>query len=200
MPKTNIRKTNAKSSSGTTLPKKTAGKDKKRNKYRKILWGIFASLVGLVALLFIFIASGVFGFMPTFEDLENPESSLASEIISADQQVIGTYYVENRTNAEFNELSPYLIQALIATEDSRFYTVFKRAVSKYKTGRRLSRPFSPSRTDSVLFSVFVLTVSRVGFLLLCHDAAEIIYFLSYLTIELFLFHLGFSRAPLYFSF
>lgn len=122
MPKTNIRKTNAKSSSGTTLPKKTAGKDKKRNKYRKILWGIFASLVGLVALLFIFIASGVFGFMPTFEDLENPESSLASEIISADQQVIGTYYVENRTNAEFNELSPYLIQALIATEDSRFYT------------------------------------------------------------------------------
>ena len=104
------------------MPKKTAGKDKKRNKYRKILWGIFASLVGLVALLFIFIASGVFGFMPTFEDLENPESSLASEIISADQQVIGTYYVENRTNAEFNELSPYLIQALIATEDSRFYT------------------------------------------------------------------------------
>ena len=77
--------------------------------------------MGLTVLLFVFIATGVFGFMPTFEDLENPESSLASEIISADQQVIGTYYVENRTNAEYSELSPYLIQALIATEDSRFY-------------------------------------------------------------------------------
>ena len=121
MPTPPLRKNNRKpASQATILPKKTkpAGHQKK---YRKILWGIFASLAGLTALLFIFIATGVFGFMPTFEDLENPDSSLASEIISADQKVIGTYYVENRTNAEYEELSPYLIQALVATEDSRFY-------------------------------------------------------------------------------
>ena len=102
------------------LPRKTDSQGK-RKKYRRILWGIAGSIAGLVALLFIFIATGVFGFMPTFEQLENPESALASEIISADQQIIGTYYVENRSNVEYSDLSPYLVQALIATEDSRFY-------------------------------------------------------------------------------
>ena len=120
MPRLSIRKPSGNNSAKNPLPKKTSGQSKPY-KYRKVLWGIFASLVFLVALLFTCIATGVFGFMPTFEDLENPQSSLASEIISADQKVIGTYYVENRTNAEYHELSPYLIQALIATEDSRFY-------------------------------------------------------------------------------
>ena len=120
MPRLSIRKPSGNNSAKNPLPKKTSGQSKPY-KYRKVLWGIFASLVVLVALLFTCIATGVFGFMPTFEDLENPQSSLASEIISADQKVIGTYYVENRTNAEYHELSPYLIQALIATEDSRFY-------------------------------------------------------------------------------
>ena len=119
MPRLSIRKPSGNNSAKNPLPKKTSGQSKPY-KYRKVLWGIFASLVFLVALLFTCIATGVFGFMPTFEDLENPQSSLASEIISADQKVIGTYYVENRTNAEYHELSPYLIQALIATEDSRF--------------------------------------------------------------------------------
>ena len=89
--------------------------------YRHILWGIFGSCVGLIVFLFCGISWGLFGFMPSFEDLENPTSSLSSEIISSDQQILGAYYIENRTNVEFNELSPYLVQALIATEDSRFY-------------------------------------------------------------------------------
>lgn len=99
--------------------KKTDARD--YPKYRKILWGIFGSIAGLVFLVFFLISIGAFGFMPTFEDLENPESFLASEIISSDQKIIGSYYIENRTNAEFSELSPYLVQALVATEDSRFY-------------------------------------------------------------------------------
>lgn len=91
-------------------------------RYRHILWGIFGSVIALVALLFCGISWGLFGFMPSFEDLENPTSSLSSEIISSDQQILGAYYIENRTNVEFNELSPYLVQALVATEDSRFYS------------------------------------------------------------------------------
>ena len=58
--------------------------------------------------------------MPSFEELENPKSNQASEVISADQVVLGTYYIENRSNVHYNELSPYIINALIATEDSRF--------------------------------------------------------------------------------
>jgi len=58
--------------------------------------------------------------MPSFEELENPKSNLASEIITSDQQILGKYYIENRSNSHYQELSPSLINALIATEDARF--------------------------------------------------------------------------------
>jgi penicillin-binding protein 1A len=58
--------------------------------------------------------------MPTFEELENPKSNLASEIYSADGKLLGTYYIENRSNIHFRDLSPNLINALIAAEDIRF--------------------------------------------------------------------------------
>ncbi len=61
------------------------------------------------------------GNLPGFEQLENPESSIASVIYSEDGKEIGKYFLQNRTNADFNELSPYLVQALIATEDERFH-------------------------------------------------------------------------------
>ncbi len=64
---------------------------------------------------------GLFGKLPTFRDLENPKSNLASEVISDDGVVLGTYFVQNRSNVRYNELSPHLIQALIATEDKRFH-------------------------------------------------------------------------------
>jgi len=71
-------------------------------------------------ILFTAISLGWLGFMPSFEELENPNSNLASEIISADQQLLGKYYYENRSNIHYSELSPELINALIATEDIRF--------------------------------------------------------------------------------
>ncbi|MEG1910792.1 MAG: biosynthetic peptidoglycan transglycosylase, partial [Bacteroidales bacterium] len=89
--------------------------------YIKRIWLIFGGLCAFVCLIFLFISLGWFGFMPSFHDLENPESYLASEVISSDQQILGTYYVQNRTNAEYADLSPNLIKALIATEDIRFY-------------------------------------------------------------------------------
>ena len=90
-------------------------------KYVRWFWGIYAGLILLVVFLFAFISWGWLGFMPSFEELENPRSNLASEIYSSDGEVIGKYYVENRSNAQFRDLSPYLVQALIATEDVRYY-------------------------------------------------------------------------------
>ena len=87
----------------------------------KKLWLIFTGLWASVIMLFVGISLGWFGFMPTFEELENPQSNLASEIISSDGQLLGTFFVENRINVQYSQLSPYLIQALIATEDERFY-------------------------------------------------------------------------------
>lgn len=66
--------------------------------------------------------TGSLGFneLPSLEELENPKSNLASEIITSDGKVIGKYFKENRTNIRFQDLSPHLIDALIATEDERF--------------------------------------------------------------------------------
>ncbi len=93
-------------------------------------------LIAMVVLGFLFILSiriGLFGKLPTFADLENPKSNLASEVITSDDRVLGTYYVQNRSNVKYSELSPYLIQALISTEDKRFYghsgIDYKRTIS-----------------------------------------------------------------------
>ena len=84
------------------------------------LWIIFGSLLLLVILFFIGVATGVFGTMPTFEELENPRTNLATEIYSADGKILGTYYVENRSNVRYAELSHYMPEALISIEDERF--------------------------------------------------------------------------------
>ena len=65
-------------------------------------------------------ALGVFGDLPTFEQLENPKNNLATEIISEDGVVLGKYFIENRTRAKNHELPQHLIDALLATEDIRF--------------------------------------------------------------------------------
>lgn len=99
---------------------------KKRNRpsgnpYLKWFWIVIGGSIAFIGLLFILISLGWLGFMPSFEELENPRSNLASEIISADQVVLGKYYVENRSNVHYQDLSPHLVQALLATEDIRFY-------------------------------------------------------------------------------
>jgi penicillin-binding protein 1A len=89
-------------------------------KYLKVLWIIYFSIAGLIMLFLAAISVSIFGFMPTFEELENPRSNLATEIYSSDQQLLGKYYIENRSNIHFDDLSPNIINALIATEDARF--------------------------------------------------------------------------------
>jgi penicillin-binding protein 1A len=105
--------------------KKNNGKKTKKNnddgrKAVKVLWCIFGIGIILVVLFFFCVAKGVFGVMPTFEELENPQTNLATQIISCDGKVLGSYYVENRSNVYYSDLSPYLPQALISIEDERF--------------------------------------------------------------------------------
>lgn len=98
----------------------------KKNKTTKFFnyavkfWLIFLSLLAATVLFFYGVANEWFGPMPTFEELENPSTNLASEIYSSDGQLLGTYYIENRSNSTFRELSPQLVNALLAIEDIRF--------------------------------------------------------------------------------
>lgn len=86
-----------------------------------MIWSLFLIFALSVFLLFHGIVHDWFGEMPTFEELENPETNLATEIISADGKLLGTYYIENRSNVSYADISPDLIHALIAIEDVRFY-------------------------------------------------------------------------------
>ncbi|WP_286843175.1 MULTISPECIES: penicillin-binding protein 1A [Sphingobacterium] len=91
---------------------------------KRYTFNFWKIIVGIVAIGFLFILSirlGLFGKLPSFSDLENPKSNLASEVITEDHKVLGTYYVQNRSNVKYSELSPYLIKALVSTEDKRFY-------------------------------------------------------------------------------
>lgn len=89
-------------------------------RYLRILWAIFIFPIVLVTVLFILISEGKLGYLPSFEDLENPQNNLASEIYSEDSVLLGKFFIENRTFVEYEDLSPSLINALIATEDIRF--------------------------------------------------------------------------------
>ncbi|WP_257670395.1 penicillin-binding protein 1A [Parapedobacter tibetensis] len=91
------------------------------SRYTRNFWKLLIGLI-LLGVIFIFsVGMGLFGKLPTFRDLENPKSNLASEVISDDGVVLGTYFVQNRSNVRYDELSPHLVQALIATEDKRFH-------------------------------------------------------------------------------
>jgi penicillin-binding protein 1A len=92
------------------------------SKYIKWIWRLFAAGIVSIILLFLLASFGAFGEMPSFEELENPSSNLASEIISSDGKTIGKLYLnENRTPIKFEDLPENLINALVATEDERFY-------------------------------------------------------------------------------
>jgi penicillin-binding protein 1A len=89
--------------------------------YSKLFWKYFFYGMGGIALFFLFASWGLLGSMPSFEDLENPDSNLATEIISADGVVIGKYFEKNRSQLKYSDLPKNLVQALVATEDERFY-------------------------------------------------------------------------------
>jgi penicillin-binding protein 1A len=89
--------------------------------YTKTFWRFFFYGLGGILVFFLFASWGILGSMPSFEDLENPDSNLATEVISADQVVIGKFFRENRSQLKYSDLPKNLVDALVATEDERFY-------------------------------------------------------------------------------
>jgi penicillin-binding protein 1A len=93
---------------------------KKFINYLVKFWMIVLALLLVVILFFYGIVQEWFGPMPSFEELENPQSNLATEIISSDGVLLGTFFIENRSNVDYRDISPNLINALVAIEDIRF--------------------------------------------------------------------------------
>ena len=128
---------------------KKAKSSKSKSKYIiRALWVLFIGAIVSIASVFILITKGVIGYMPPIEDLENPIDKYASQVYSADNELLGTYSLskENRIYSSYDQLSPYLVEALIATEDARFRehsgidaealarAVIKRGIFQQKSG------------------------------------------------------------------
>ncbi len=107
-------------------------------KFLVYFWSLFAAGVVVLVVLFWMITKGWLGYLPPLEELQNPKNKYASEVFSADMQSLGRYYRQaNRVGVQYSDLSPELVEALIATEDARFYNhtgvdfkAFMRAVLK----------------------------------------------------------------------
>lgn len=85
----------------------------------KIFWIIL--LVPIISLILLVAAVWMFADIPSFEDLERPNSKLATQVLADDGRVLTTFHIENRSYVTYDELSPYLVKAVVATEDKRFY-------------------------------------------------------------------------------
>ena len=99
---------------------------KSKNKYKSyvaLLWGLYLIPLSFVVIVFMSAATGKLGEMPSIEQLENPKTNLATTIYSSDGIVLGKFYLnDNRTPINFSQLPKNIIDALIATEDERFYS------------------------------------------------------------------------------
>lgn len=137
------------------MDKKKSSNKKSNSKNRftpkkivKALWLTFAGAIGLSIIIFTLIATGAIGYMPPIHDLANPIDKYASQLYSSDGEMMGTYSLKanNRIYSDFTDLSPYLVDALVATEDARFYShsgidayaltraVIKRGIFQDKSG------------------------------------------------------------------
>ena len=95
-------------------------KDSTRKKITKWFWIIITAPVALIVALLLLVWA--FAEIPSFEELENPDSKLATQVIADDgETILTTFHIENRTYASYEELAPSLVQAAVATEDKRFY-------------------------------------------------------------------------------
>ena len=99
---------------------KAALQEKRAPLYQKIIWWAWRLLVGgMVALAALFLVIS-FTAIPSFRELEDPNSALASEVLAGNNEVLGRYFIENRVPVSYEQLSPHLVNALISTEDERF--------------------------------------------------------------------------------
>ena len=93
-----------------------------KKKFLIYFWSIVGVGILSIVLVFVLIAKGSLGYLPPLEELQNPKNNFAAEVISSDMQLLGRYYRnENRVGVDYDEISPYMINALVATEDVRYY-------------------------------------------------------------------------------
>ncbi|MBO5977659.1 MAG: penicillin-binding protein [Bacteroidales bacterium] len=107
------------------MAKKKQKKDSKKpfiSKFFIILWSLLALGILACVLIFSLISNGKIGYMPPIEELQNPKNKFATEVYTADGKLLTTYYMDtdNRVSVEYEQLSPHLVKALLATEDVRF--------------------------------------------------------------------------------
>lgn len=110
--------------SDQTNPETPTTRPKKKRSFRKyliVLWGCFVAGVLSIAFLFVAIANGLFGPLPTFVELESPKSSLASEVYARGGELLGKFFIVDRSNVSYEEIPAYMVDALISTEDARFH-------------------------------------------------------------------------------
>ena len=94
-------------------------KENTRKKIVKWFWILVTAPFALVLLALLLV--GAFARIPSFEELEHPDNKLATQVLSDNGEVLATFHIENRTYVSYDELSPYLVEAAVATEDARFY-------------------------------------------------------------------------------
>ena len=124
--------------------KKSSVSPKTQKKFIKVFWITCVSVILFFLLLFSFIPLGIFGKMPSFEELENPKSNLATEIYSSDHEILGKYYIENRSNIHFRELSPNIINA--AGEHLPYHDSTQKIQGSKNIQESISKPSSVSHS------------------------------------------------------
>lgn len=90
-------------------------------RYAVWLWGGFLSVIAFIIFLFLGVSWGIFGPLPTFVELESPKSELASEVYASDGTLLGKFFIVDRINTNYQQLPKHVVDALVATEDARFY-------------------------------------------------------------------------------
>jgi len=95
-----------------------------RSKFKRYFWRLFAFGILCIVLMFVFINIGWIGYLPPIDELQNPRNKYATEIYSSDLQLLGRFFLsrQNRVGVHFNDISKNVVNALVATEDVRFYT------------------------------------------------------------------------------
>ena len=103
--------------------KKSTYTASRKEKIVKFIWVAFGSIVGFSFLFLILIYNGIIGYMPSIEDITNPNDKYASFVYTADGEEMGRYYTGsgNRVYSGMEEIPQHMVEALVATEDVRFY-------------------------------------------------------------------------------
>lgn len=119
-----------------TTKAQIAQKKQETKKNIKLFWKLVVVGIGMVVLLFLLTAWGIFGSLPDHTILENPQSELATEIVTADGKTLGSFYTDNRKPVKYEDLPQNLIDALVSTEDERFWD--HSGIDGYGTSRAIA--------------------------------------------------------------